>query len=558
MNNPIISIHDLCVNYITSGKPIEAVNNVSFDIQHGEIFGLVGESGSGKSTLVQAILRILPPPAVIAGGKVIINNKDILSISNAEVMQYRWKQISIVMQSALNALNPVLTVREQIEDVLKEHSELKGKAAEDRTKELLSLIDIDVSWLDSYPHQLSGGMRQRVVIAIALALMPPLIIMGAPTTALDVIVEREILAKIIELRKELGFTILFITHDLNLLLEFADRVAIMKNGRLVELDKAQKIRSGGKHEYTQKLIRSLPSASGPREKGLLPKPDSLDLGEQPILEVQNLSKSFYDSGIFNPRSIDVVKNVSFQVFPGEIIGLVGESGSGKSTIAKLITRLIRPTSGDIFLNGSNKKVSEARRVPLEYRKQVQMVFQDPFGSLNSIHTVYHHLARPLLRHRLKFQEDVFDYIVEILETVGLIPGEVFANKFPHEMSGGERQRVAIARALSLSPDLIIADEPTSMLDVSLRMEILEIFARMRIEKNLTIVFITHDLASARYLADRIIVLQHGSIVEEGIAEDLIRSPKDVYTKQLIKAASPGWLKSLSFNNNTKDKDVNHV
>ena len=357
---------------------------------------------------------------------------------------------------------------------------------------------------------------------------------------------------------ELGFTILFITHDLNLLLEFADRVAIMKNGRLVELDKAQKIRSGGKHEYTQKLIRSLPSASGPREKGLLPKPDSLDLGEQPILEVQNLSKSFYDSGIFNPRSIDVVKNVSFQVFPGEIIGLVGESGSGKSTIAKLITRLIRPTSGDIFLNGSNKKVSEARRVPLEYRKQVQMVFQDPFGSLNSIHTVYHHLARPLLRHRLKFQEDVFDYIVEMLETVGLIPGEVFANKFPHEMSGGERQRVAIARALSLSPDLIIADEPTSMLDVSLRMEILEIFARMRIEKNLTIVFITHDLASARYLADRIIVLQHGSIVEEGIAEDLIRSPKEEYTKQLIKAASPGWLKSLSFNNNTKDKDVNHV
>ena len=558
MNNSIISIHDLCVNYITSGKPIEAVNNVSFDIQHGEIFGLVGESGSGKSTLVQAILRILPPPAVIAGGKVIINNKDILSTSNAEVMQYRWKQISIVMQSALNALNPVLTVREQIEDVLKEHSELKGKAAEDRTKELLSLIDIDVSWLDSYPHQLSGGMRQRVVIAIALALMPPLIIMDEPTTALDVIVEREILAKIIELRKELGFTILFITHDLNLLLEFADRVAIMKNGRLVELDKAQMIRSGGKHDYTQKLIRSLPSASGPREKGLLPKPESLDLGEQPILEVQNLSKSFYDSGIFNPRSIDVVKNVSFQVFPGEIIGLVGESGSGKSTIAKLITRLIRPTSGDIFLNGSNKKVSEARRVPLEYRKQVQMVFQDPFGSLNSIHTVYHHLARPLLRHRLKFQEDVFDYIVEMLETVGLIPGEVFANKFPHEMSGGERQRVAIARALSLSPDLIIADEPTSMLDVSLRMEILEIFARMRIEKNLTIVFITHDLASARYLADRIIVLQNGSIVEEGIAEDLIRSPKEEYTKQLIKAASPGWLESLSFNNNTKDKDVNHV
>ena len=557
MNNPIISIHNLCVNYITSGKPIEAVNDVSFDIKRGEIFGLVGESGSGKSTVVQAILRILPPPAVIAGGKVLINNKNILSASNTEVLQYRWKQISIVMQSALNALNPVLTVREQIEDVLKEHNNLRGNAAADRTIELLSLIDIDASRLDSYPHQLSGGMRQRVVIAIALALMPPLIIMDEPTTALDVIVEREILAKIIELRKELGFTILFITHDLNLLLEFADRVAIMKTGKLLELDKAQKIRRGGKHEYTQKLIRSLPSAAGTREKGLLSKPESLDLGEQPLLEVRNLSKSFSDSGIFYSSSSEVVNNVSFQVFPGEIIGLVGESGSGKSTIAKLITRLIRPTSGDIFLNGSNKKVSEARRVPLEYRKQVQMVFQDPFGSLNSVHTVYHHLARPLLRHQLIPEQKLFDYIIEMLETVGLRPGTTFAEKFPHEMSGGERQRVAIARALSLSPNLIIADEPTSMLDVSIRMEILEIFARMRIEKNLTIVFITHDLASARYLADRIIVLQRGSIVEQGIAEDLIQSPKEEYTKQLIKAASPGWLKSLSIIN-TKGASVNHV
>ena len=239
MNSSVLSIQNLCVNYITPGDPVKAVNDVSFEIQQGEIFGLVGESGSGKSTVVQAILRILPPPAVITGGKVIIKNKDILSTSNTEVMQYRWKQISIVMQSALNALNPVLTVREQIEDVLKEHKDLKSKGTEDRTKELLSLIDIDVSWLDSYPHQLSGGMKQRVVIAIALALMPPVIILDEPTTALDVIVEREILAKIIELRKELGFTILFITHDLNLLLEFADRVAIMKNGRLVELDKAQ-------------------------------------------------------------------------------------------------------------------------------------------------------------------------------------------------------------------------------------------------------------------------------------------------------------------------------
>ena len=545
MTKPIISIQNLSVNYVTDQKPVKAVKNVSFEITSGEIFGLVGESGSGKSTVVQALLRILPPPAIINDGKVMINDTDILSSSNSEVMKYRWQQISIVMQSALNALNPVLTISEQIKDVLKIHKGLEGAEADNRIKELLSLIDVDYDRVESYPHQLSGGMKQRVVIAIALALMPPIIIMDEPTTALDVIVEREILAKIIELRKELGFTILFITHDLNLLLEFADRVAIMKGGKVIEIDESQHIRDGGKHPYTKKLIGALPSATGPRQKGLLSKPKALDLGNKPILEVKNLSKVFQDSGFFQKKEVRAVDNVSFQVFPGEIIALVGESGSGKSTIAKLIARLIRPSSGEILLNDENKKISEARRVPLEYRKIVQMVFQDPFGSLNAVHTVYHHLARPLLRHQLKSESELFPHIIKVLETVGLVPGSIFAEKFPHEMSGGERQRVAIARALSLEPDLIVADEPTSMLDVSIRMEILEIFAKMRIDKNLTIIFITHDLASARYLADRIIVLQNGSIVEQGQSEELIQSPKKDYTKQLLKAASPGWLININ-------------
>ena len=314
MNNSVLSIQNLCVNYITPTDAVKAVNDVSFEIKQGEIFGLVGESGSGKSTVVQAVLRTLPPPAVITGGKVIINNKDILSISNTDVLQYRWKQISIVMQSALNALNPVLTIREQIKDVLEIHSFLTGEAVDNRIHELLSLIDIDVSRLDSYPHELSGGMKQRAVIAIALALMPPLIIMDEPTTALDVIVEREILAKIIELRKELGFTILFITHDLNLLLEFADRLAIMRHGKVIELGQTQKIRTGGEHSYTQKLIGALPSASGPRKKGLLSKPKNQDFGNTPLLEVQNLSKNFPVSGFFRPKLIEAVKDVSFQVF----------------------------------------------------------------------------------------------------------------------------------------------------------------------------------------------------------------------------------------------------
>ena len=553
MNNPLISVNDLSVEYITDTASIQAVRNVSFEINKGEIFGLVGESGSGKSTIVQAMMRILPPPALISKGKVLINNEDIMAASESDIINFRWKKISIVMQSALNALNPVLSIREQIHDVLEIHKGLFGKKADERAKELLSLVDIDYDRLDSYPHQLSGGMKQRMVIAIALAIMPPIIIMDEPTTALDVIVEREIISKVIDLRKKLGFTILFITHDLNLLLEFADRLAIMKNGKIVELDEVKNIQKGGKHPYTNKLIGSIPSASGVRQKGLISKPESLNFSKDPILEVLNLKKVFQSPGIFNKNELVAVNGVSFKVLKGEIVGLVGESGSGKSTIAKLVTRLIRPSDGSIFLNGKNKKVTESRKVPLEYRKAVQMVFQDPFGSLNSIHTVYHHLARPLFRHELKNDREMFTYIVDLLERVGLCPGEKFAEKFPHEMSGGERQRVAIARALSLDPEIIVADEPTSMLDVSIRMDVLEIFAKMRKEHNLTVLFITHDLASARYLADRIIVLKNGSIVEENTSEELIQNPRENYTKQLVKAASPGWLSSLGKNSKNKEE-----
>ena len=545
MNKPVINIKNLNVDYITDKNPINAVRDVTFEIFSGEIFGLVGESGSGKSTVVQAMMRILPPPAIISKGEVIINNEDILASSSLDVVGMRWKKISIVMQSALNALNPVLSIREQIHDVLKTHKNLIGLDADERAKELLSLVEIDHDRLDSFPHQLSGGMKQRIVIAIALAIMPPIIIMDEPTTALDVIVEREIIAKIIDLRKKLGFTILFITHDLNLLLEFADRLAIMKNGEIVELDKVKNINAGGKHPYTKKLIGSIPSASGKRQKGLLSKPKSLNLSKNPILEVRNLKKVFQSPGFFNKNKLIAVNDVSFKIHKGEIVGLVGESGSGKSTVAKLVTRLIRPSEGSIYLNGENKKVTESRNVPLQYRKDVQMVFQDPFGSLNSIHTVYHHLSRPLYRHRLKDEVTMLPYIIDLLEKVGLSPGEKFAEKFPHEMSGGERQRVAIARALSLEPKIVVADEPTSMLDVSIRMEVLEIFAKMRIENNLTVLFITHDLASARYLADRIIVLKNGKIIEENNSENLIQNPKEDYTKQLVNAASPGWLNQIT-------------
>jgi len=545
MSKAALHIKNLNVEYILKKGSHPAVKNISFQVEQGEIFGLVGESGSGKSTVVQALIRTLPPPAVITGGKVMIDKIDVLSLSAIEVKKYRWKKISIVMQSALNALNPVMTVEDQIKDVLEIHKNITGIKADEKVEQLLRLVDVSKENAKSYPHQLSGGMRQRIVIAIALALTPPLIIMDEPTTALDVIVEREILSKIIQLRKELDFTILFITHDLNLLLEFADRIAIMKDGEMIEMNTVEKIKKGGKHSYTKKLIGALPSASGPRQKNLLPKPKKLNFSKTPILEVKNLSKTFQGSGLFAKSEVEVVKNVNFEVFQGEIVALVGESGSGKSTIARLISRLIRPTSGNILLDGRNTRISEARKVPLEYRKAVQMVFQDPFASLNSVHTVYHHLSRPLTRQNLYDKKTISKMINQSLEEVGLSPGKDFAKKFPHEMSGGERQRVAIARALCIEPQIIIADEPTSMLDVSIRMEILEIFAKLRIEKNLTIIFITHDLASARYLADKILVLSKGTLVEQNKAEDLIKNPESSYTKKLVRAASPGWLNEIT-------------
>jgi len=544
MSKAALHIRDLNVEYVLKNGSHSAVKNISFQINQGEIFGLVGESGSGKSTVVQALIRTLPPPAVITRGEVIIDKTDVLSLSAVEVKKYRWKQVSIVMQSALNALNPIMTVEDQIKDVLETHKNITGLKADEKVKQLLHLVDVSKENAKNYPHQLSGGMRQRIVIAIALALTPPIIIMDEPTTALDVIVEREILSKIIQLRKELDFTILFITHDLNLLLEFADKIAIMKDGEMLEVNTVEKIKKGGKHSYTKKLIGALPSASGPRQKNLLSKPKELKFPKTPILEVQGLSKTFQSSGLFSKSEVEVVKNINFEVFQGEIIALVGESGSGKSTIARLISRLIRPTSGNILLDGRNTKVSEARKVPLEYRKTVQMVFQDPFASLNSVHTVYHHLSRPLTRQNLYDKKTISKMINQNLEEVGLLPGKNFAKKFPHEMSGGERQRVAIARALCIEPKIIIADEPTSMLDVSIRMEILEIFAKLRIEKNLTIIFITHDLASARYLADRILVLSKGTLVEQNNAEELIKNPENSYTKKLVRAASPGWLNEI--------------
>jgi len=541
LENKILDINKLNVDYLTEGSSINAVRDFSMHIDENEIFGLVGESGSGKSTVIKSILRILPAPGVITKGEIKYKDQDILELDESELSSLRWSHISVVKQKALNSLNPLLKIKEQIIDTMRAHEQIKTKDAMERCNALMDLVEIDRNYLNSYPHELSGGMRQRVVIAIALALKPKLIIMDEPTTALDVVIEKEIILKILDLKSQLGFSLLFITHDLNLILGFADRVGVMLKGELVDIDSAEIIKSGGNNAYTTKLINSIPDVSNYNQS-------KANKNEPELIHVKNLFKSYSrHASIFSSDKFHAVDGVSFNVNKSEIVGLVGESGSGKSTISKILTKLIDFDGGQILFNGEDISGITKSKDLLDYRKKVQMIFQDPFSSLNSIHTVYHHLSRPILIHRSydKYSKKERDQLVKkeiiaILKEVDLSPAEEFLYKFPHEMSGGERQRIALARALLVQPQLIIADEPTSMLDMSIRMEILDLLKSLQVKKGISILFITHDIASACYLSNRLIVLKNGKIVDSGVSSEIINNPKDKYSKLLIDSCESGW------------------
>ena len=541
MGNKILDINNLNVDFLSEGASIHAVRDFSMHINKNEIFGLVGESGSGKSTVIKSILRILPAPGVITKGEIKFKDQDILELDESELSSLRWSHISVVKQKALNSLNPLLKIKEQIIDTIRAHEQIKTKDAMERCNALMDLVEIDRNYLNSYPHELSGGMKQRVVIAIALALKPELIIMDEPTTALDVVIEKEIILKILDLKSQLGFSLLFITHDLNLILGFADRVGVMLEGELVDTDTAEIIKSGGNNVYTTKLINSIPDVSDYNQT-------KADKNEPELIHVKDLVKTYSrHSSIFSSDKFHAVDGVSFNVNKNEIVGLVGESGSCKSTISKILTKLIDFDGGQILFNGEDISCITKRRDLLDYRKKVQMIFQDPFASLNSIHTVYHHLSRPILIHRSydKYSKKERDQMVKkeiiaILKEVDLSPPEEFLYKFPHEMSGGERQRIALARVLLVQPQLIIADEPTSMLDMSIRMEILDLLKSLQVKKGISILFITHDIASACYLSNRLIVLKNGKIVDSGIVSEIINNPKDKYSKLLIDSCESGW------------------
>ena len=550
MENKILQINNLSVDFLSEDISTNAVKDFSIDINENEIFGLVGESGSGKSTVVKSILRILPAPGVITNGEIRFQEREILNLDENALSSLRWSQISLVKQKALNSLNPLMRIKNQIIDTIKTHEKITTLEAMQECNYLMDLVEIDKKYLNNYPHELSGGMRQRIVIAIALALKPKLIIMDEPTTALDVVVEKEIILKILDLKMELGFSLLFITHDLNLILSFADRIGVMLDGELVDLDSAKKIKAGGNDEYTKKLINSIPEVLDHNHV-------QIDNNALKLMQITDLHKIYnLNSSLFSSDKIHAVDGISFNIYKNEILGLVGESGSGKSTISKILTKLIDFNSGEILFNGESISKILNNRDLLNYRKKVQMVFQDPFASLNSIHTVYHHLSRPILIHKpsyrnySKVEQDAMikKEIIAILEEVDLTPAESFLYKFPHEMSGGERQRVSLARALLVEPELLIADEPTSMLDMSIRMDILVLLRNLQIKKKISILYITHDIASACYLSNRLIILKNGKINESGDTSEIITNPKDDYTKLLMNSCKSGWIKKTKNEN----------
>ncbi len=630
---PLLDIRDLSIAYRSADGDTRAVRGVDLALHPGSIVGLAGESGCGKSTLAYGSVRLLRPPAVITGGSVTYHGRrlaggsfDVLGASRSQLRALRWREIAIVFQSAMNALNPVLRIGEQLLDALRAHTPAPEEQLRARAVEMLELVGIPPARMRAYPHELSGGMRQRVMIAMALSVEPEVVIMDEPTTGLDVVVQREILRQVFELKDRLGFSVLFITHDLSLLLEVADRVVIMYAGQVLESAPTAQLRSGPAHPYTRGLLGSFPSLRGERRQlsgipgsppdlrgdvngcpfvprcafatdacgqvdmrlravdrggnGAAPAPAHLTAcpfvsgpadstavttspavavtgaafspppapaaaatgGSDPhppqlVLEAVDLSKDYRLSRGRRGAVISAVQEVSFGLRRGEVVALVGESGSGKSTIAKLLAGQEQRSGGEIRLDGNVIDPSAHRRFRA-YKSEVQMVFQDPFASLNPLHTVRYHLTRALRVHAARTgRSPSVAEVDRLLEQVRLTPARKFRDAYPHELSGGQRQRVSIARALAAEPRVLLADEPVSMLDVSIRLEVLDLIAQLRATLDLAVLYITHDIASARYFADEILVMNAGRIVERGPAEELTQNPTHPYTQLLI-ASSP--------------------
>jgi peptide/nickel transport system ATP-binding protein len=547
---PVLSFENLSVRYEPKiGPAVDAVKNASLQVAAGEFVGLAGESGSGKTTFAQAVLKLLRSPGKVTGGRIRWGELDVTDLDEDGVRPLRWSYVSTVFQSSMNSLNPVVRVRKVFEDVIGEHTDAGAEAARTRAEELFDLVSVDARFLDMFPHELSGGMRQRVNLALALSLNPQLVLFDEPTTGLDVVVQKSILDKIRELQERERFGAILITHDMGTLLDFSDRVAVMYEGEIVEdMDAQRAVTAGPRHPYSIHLVGSYAELLGEDVEGYegaaLDDPDAVaqeaPVEHHPVLEIADLSRRFEKRRGFRVEHVDAVKDVSFTLEEGVVTALVGQSGSGKSTIARILTRIDTPTSGSVLYHpkdgGEAQEVTRLRgRLSREYLRNVQYVFQDPYAALNPTLTVGYSLARPLVNFLHVGRREAVERAASLLETVGLTPAGRYIGRLPHELSGGQRQRVVIARALAAEPRLVIADEPIASLDVSIRAEILEVLQTLVKDHGVGMLYITHDLLSAKSLANHALVLRDGRLIESGPADEVIENPREEYTRQLLDA-----------------------
>lgn len=528
----MLSVKNLRITFNTRNGTTVAVDNLSFELKAGEVLGIVGESGSGKSVACYSLLGLIPtPPGNIESGSAFFLGKDLLSMSEAELRKIRGHKISMIFQDPMTSLNPYMRIVDQlIESVLQHHKVSKSEA---RVRAITALHEVGIrdaeSRIDHYPHQFSGGMRQRVMTAMALITEPELLIADEPTTALDVTVQAQILALIKNLQVTRKLAVIFITHDLGVAAQMADHILVMEKGKQVEQGTTDAIFKHPAHDYTKKLLSAILTTAKPT-------PNLAEKTEPPFLQIKHLKTYFVQfGGAFIKRLIctqKAVDDVSLTINRGEILGVVGESGSGKSTLGRSVMRLVEAQSGEILLEG--KDLLRLSETDLKNsRRHFQMIFQDPYASLNPRMTVFDTLAEPLLVHGLATKKNVLEHVNALMDDVGLDRGSI--RKYPHEFSGGQRQRIAIARAIALKPKLIIADEPVSALDVTIRAQILKLLLELTQKHQLTMLFISHDMSVVRYLCDRVLVMQNGKLVEEGDTEVLFSAPKEIYTQQLLAA-----------------------
>ena len=574
--NVLLEVKDLSLNYVTDDGTIYAVNNLSFQLHKGSTLCLVGETGAGKTSTAKAIMGILPRlQSRIVSGEILMEGTNLLELNNKRMQKIRGSRLSMISQDPMTSLNPVMRVVEQVSEVLLLHKTKSRVEAVKMAKEVLLQVGIKEDRVMEYPHQFSGGMRQRVGIAMALACSPEVLIADEPTTALDVTIQAQVLELMKNLKKQYEMSMIMITHDLGIVAEICDYVAVMYAGSIVEYGDKRQIFTNASHPYTIGLFGCIPDLSIAQEelipiKGMTPDPSaprgahlrpgaagppsaaspavwtpmrsSLDTGcgacntrrrtpdmPEKLVDIHGLKKYFSTSkGVLH-----AVDDVDFFINRGETLGLVGESGCGKSTTGRLLLRLIEPTAGEILVDGENIAAFSNKRMR-EFRKRMQIVFQDPYASLDSRFSVYESIEEPLRIHKIYHDpKEMERRVFELMETVGLAPRVI--NSFPHELDGGRRQRVGIARALALNPELIVLDEPVSALDVSIQAQILNLLQNLQRQMGLTYLFISHNLSVVKHISDRVAVMYLGKIVELADTEDLFSNPLHPYTKALLSA-----------------------